>query len=122
MKIAITASNNDGLEAKVDSRFGRAPFFAIVDIDSLDIDFINNAATGARGGAGVMAAQTIVDQKVDALISGNFGPKAFSGLDAANIKLYSFQGGTIKEAIDSLKNGSLKDVSDPTNDTHAGLR
>ncbi|MDI3546467.1 MAG: hypothetical protein PWR10_119 [Halanaerobiales bacterium] len=122
MKVAVTASNNNGLEAKVDSRFGRAPYFAIVDLDKMEAEFINNSATGAASGAGVMAAQTVVDQGVDALISGNFGPKAFSALKAANLKLYSFTGGTVREAVEAYKNGQLEELSNPTNRAHSGLR
>jgi predicted Fe-Mo cluster-binding NifX family protein len=122
MKIAITASDNNGFEAKVDSRFGRAPYFAIVDIDNMSIDFIDNPAVGAAGGAGVLAAQVVADQGVEGLISGNYGPKAFSGLTAANIKLYSFVEGTINKAIEELRADKLVELSQPTNDSHAGLR
>jgi predicted Fe-Mo cluster-binding NifX family protein len=122
MKISVTASTNTGLEAEVDLRFGRAPYFAVVDSETMDVDFINNSATKVASGAGVKGAQTIVDQNVDVVISGNFGPKAFSALKAANLKLYVFEGGTIQNAIEEFKNKSLDELSNPTNEAHSGLK
>jgi len=121
-KVAVSASDNKGLETEVDLRFGRAPYYAIVDTENMEIIFIENPATGAASGAGVRAAQLIADQKVEAIISGNFGPKAYSGLVAANLKLYSFTGGSIKEAIEALNKGQLQEITGPTNKAHSGLR
>ena len=41
MKIAVSASGSD-LEAQVDPRFGRAPYFLIVDTDTMDFDVVPN--------------------------------------------------------------------------------
>ena len=122
MKIAVTASNNKGLESEVDSRFGRSPYFAIIDLNTMEFNFLNNSAVKESGGAGIKAAQMIADQKVDALITGNLGPKAFSALKATDLKLYNFDGGTIKKAVEAYKNGDLKHFTAPTNDAHSGLK
>ncbi len=122
MKIAVTASSDKGIEANVDSRFGRARYFAIVDVETMEVNFVENSASKAASGAGISAAQAVSEQGVDAVISGNFGPKAFSGLQAAQLKLYSIDGGTIKDAVEKLKEGALQELSDPTNNAHAGLR
>lgn len=122
MKIAVTATSDKGLEANVDARFGRARYFAIVDTETMEADFINNSASKAASGAGISAAQEVSEQGVDGVISGNFGPKAFSGLQAADLKLYSMDGGTVKDAVEKLNSGELDELSNPTNDAHAGLR
>jgi len=122
MKIAITASNDKGLEANIDVRFGRAPYFAIVDTDTMEVNTLSNAGSGASHGAGVRAAQIIADQGVDGVISGNFGPKACSGLQTAGVRLYSFKNGTVNDAVDALKNNELDEISGPTSKSHSGLR
>ena len=121
MKIAVTASNDQGLEAKIDSRFGRAPYFTIVDVDTMEASVIDNSASNAASGAGVSAAQTVSDEGVTGVISGNFGPKAFDSLKAGDLKLYSFTDGTVQEAINEFKKGTLEELSNPTNGAHAGL-
>lgn len=122
MKIILTASDNDGLDANVDKLFGRAPFFALLETDNLEINFLDNSATTASSGAGVMAAQQVVDEKPTAVIAGNFGPKAFSVLKTAGIKMYSYSGGTVKDAVKLYQENSLKELVDPTNSAHAGLK
>jgi predicted Fe-Mo cluster-binding NifX family protein len=122
MQIMITASSNEGLKAMVDTRFARAPYFAIVDSEKMEVEFLDNNATTAASGAGIVAAQAVADRGVDTVISGNFGPKAFSALRAGNLKLYSFTGGTIKEAVEAFKKGELKEINNSTSDAHYGLR
>ncbi|SNY19674.1 polymorphic outer membrane protein repeat-containing protein [Orenia metallireducens] len=121
MKVAVTASNNTDLNVKIDPKFGRAPYFTIIDFDNDKVSFIDNSAKGATGGAGIQAAQTIVDQGVEGLITGNVGPKAFNVLSKANIKVYSAKEETIKEVLSKYKNNDLKEVAAPTNNGHAGM-
>ena len=121
MKIAVTASDNRGLSAEIDSRFGRTPYFAVIETDNMKVDFIDNKAGSTASGAGVKAAQIMADLGVEAVISGNFGPKAFQGLQAAGIKLFSVKEGSIEDAVDGYKAGRLQELSEPTSNSHAGL-
>ncbi|AGB41028.1 hypothetical protein Halha_1068 [Halobacteroides halobius DSM 5150] len=122
MKIAVTAKDDVGLEAKVDSRFGRAFYFAIIDLDTEEVEFINNTAANAASGAGVKAAQLVTDEEVEALISGRVGPKAFRGLDKAGIKIYITKEATIKETLADYKDNNLKEIDGPTNQGHVGMK
>ncbi|MFW6381174.1 MAG: NifB/NifX family molybdenum-iron cluster-binding protein [Bacillota bacterium] len=105
MKIAITVSNNKGLDSEIDSRFGRARYFALIDPETEEIEIEKNSAASAASGAGVAAAQQVVDLGADAVISGNFGPKAFSSLRAGGLELYTLNDGTVKDAIASYNQG-----------------
>ncbi len=122
MKIIVTAKNKQGLESELDPRFGRANYFALVDTESRDLNFIENSAAEASSGAGVGAAQLVADQKVDVVISGKFGPKAFNGLNAANIKLYSSNSGTLAEVVKEYNKGNLKQLSNASNSGHMGIK
>lgn len=108
MKIAISASEKD-MTSKIDPRFGRASYFLIYDLKSNNYEFVDNSQNlNAASGAGVQAAQNVVNQDVEALITGNCGPKAFSVLNAANIKIYLGENLSIEEAIKEFKAGNLK--------------
>ncbi len=113
MKIAVTASNNNGYESKVNEHFGRSPFFAIVDTEKEEIDLVKNPAAKASGGAGVQAAQLISDQGVEALLSGSVGPKAYSALTSGNIKMYSTKDETVRKAVESFENNDLSQLTSP---------
>jgi hypothetical protein len=49
--------------------FGRAPFFMLYDSETKNASFIDNNAASSQGGAGIRAAQNIVDSKADALLT-----------------------------------------------------
>jgi len=109
MKIAIASSGKE-MESKVDPRFGRCPYFLIVDPEKDDFQVLDNNAGKAFRGAGISAAQMIVDKGVQAVIAGNFGPKAVSVLNSGNLKIYSVAGMTIKQAVVKYKEGKLEEV------------
>jgi predicted Fe-Mo cluster-binding NifX family protein len=68
MKICVTAGAS-GLEAPVDPRFGRCPFFTVVETDEMTAESIPNSSAGSSGGAGIQAAQAVSDLGVTALIT-----------------------------------------------------
>ncbi|MBD3383301.1 dinitrogenase iron-molybdenum cofactor biosynthesis protein [candidate division KSB1 bacterium] len=108
MKIAISATEKK-LDAQVDSRFGRAPFFLIYDIETDEHDFIENTrALNAASGAGVQAAQNVVDSGVDAVLTGHCGPKAFRALGAGDISIYVNVSGSLRKAIEAFKEGEYE--------------
>ncbi len=120
MKICITAGAS-GLDAPLDPRFGRCPFFVIIDMDSMKETSISNINAGESSGAGVQAAQTVARLGATALITGNIGPNALQTLTAANIEVYQQQGGTVRDAVDKFKRGELVKISSPTSPGHAGM-
>ena len=122
MKIAIT-SKGDNLDSEMDLRFGRCSHFIIIDTEDPD-DFvaIKNDAASAGGGAGVMAAQTIIDAGAEAVISGNFGPRAFDALSSGNIKLYAVDAVTVRDALDAFNSNRAKSLDSATAAAHAGLK
>lgn len=107
MKIAITATGKD-MKSAVDPRFGRAKFFVIVDTDT-DVSALHDNAQNlnAAQGAGIQAAETVARLGATAVITGNVGPKAFRALNAAGIKIYLSQDGTVADAIRKFKAGEL---------------
>jgi predicted Fe-Mo cluster-binding NifX family protein len=108
MKIAITSAGKE-LSANLDPRFGRAPYFIVVDPQTLAFEVVDNARNlNLSQGAGIQAGKTIVDHKVDALITGHCGPKAFKVLQKAGVKIMTGALGTVADAIEQFKNGKLE--------------
>ena len=120
MKICITATAGN-LNAQVDPRFGRSQYFVFVDSDTMEFEAMANEAFAAPGGAGIQAAQTIVNKGVDVLISGNVGPNAFQVLSTAGVKIATDAHGTVQEAVEMYKGGTLNEVGGSTVAAHAGM-
>jgi predicted Fe-Mo cluster-binding NifX family protein len=120
MKICVSAESNS-LDSPIDPRFGRCPYFVIVDSENMQFEVIQNMASGATGGAGIQAAQTIAGKGVKVLITGNVGPNAFQALSAAGIKIVTGASGTVREVVEKYKRGELSDTGAPTVKGHFGM-
>jgi len=120
MKIAITSSG-DNLDSQMDPRFGRCQYFLIVDPDTMDFEAMLNESAMASGGAGIQAAQTIVNVGINAVITGNVGPNAFEVLSAAGIETMTGASGTVRHALELYKSGSLQSAEGATVGSHAGM-
>jgi len=80
--------DRDNENSRIDARFGRCPFFALVDEPDGKIEYLANPAAGAAVGAGTGAAQMLVDQGVMAVVTGQVGPKALEILTAMQISIF----------------------------------
>lgn len=120
MKIAVS-SDGTVLESNVDPRFGRCPYYIIYDTESNEFKSVENKSGQAAGGAGIQAAQTISDMKIESVITGNIGPNAFRVLSAASIKVYSGATGSIKDAVEKFKKGGYHETTGPDVGSHYGM-
>jgi len=107
VKVVVTSQGSD-LNSQVDPRFGRAKNFIVVDTETDEFSVHDNTQNlNAAQGAGIQAGRTVVDLGVAAVLTGNVGPKAFTTLQAGNVKVYSGASGTVKEAVEKFKAGQL---------------
>lgn len=104
MKIAI-AAQAPGTDAQMATVFGRCPTFLFVDTDTDLVSARPNPALGASGGAGVEAANFVLDQGADVVIAPKVGPRAQAVLDGAGIRFHAHAAGTAREALDAFLAG-----------------
>jgi len=109
LKVAVS-SKGKNLESEVSDVFGRSPYFVIVEIEGKEIkrtEIIENKSTEQMSGAGVLTAQLMAEKNVNAVITGNVGPRAFDVLNQFNIGIYVGDG-TIKKVLQEFIDGKLK--------------
>ena len=117
MKVAISSTGKD-LDDEIDARFGRCPYFVIIEIDEKEkkiknVKAIENTAAGQFGGAGITASQLVANEKVNAVITTNLGPRAFQVLNQLGIEIYQGQG-KIKSVVEKFMQGKLKKIEQAT--------
>jgi predicted Fe-Mo cluster-binding NifX family protein len=113
MKIIITATSHK-IDQPFNPRFGRADYFILIDSESRKWEAFANPAADARGGAGPQAVQFITNKGAEAVISGRYGPSAFTALEAAGIKAYLAKDGTVDEVLDKFLAGELESTGTST--------
>jgi predicted Fe-Mo cluster-binding NifX family protein len=120
MKIAVS-SRGKNLEAEIDPRFGRAGYFLLVDPESLAFEVVENQQNlNLPQGAGIQAAQTVVDHGAKVVLTGNCGPKAFKVLKAVGVQVAVDLSGTVGEVMEQFKQGKIKYAETPNVEGHWG--
>jgi len=120
MEIAISSKGNT-LDSEIDPRFGRAAFFILVDPETMNFEVIENKQNlQMPQGAGIQAAQTVVEQGVKMVLTGNCGPKAFKVLQASGVKVAVGISGTIQEVVKQYQQGKIEFAEAPNVKSHWG--
>jgi predicted Fe-Mo cluster-binding NifX family protein len=120
MKIAVTSAGPT-LNDNVDERFGRCPYFVIIDTDTLGVEPIENPNISLGGGAGTQSAQLMAEKGVSDVLTGNCGPNAFKVFGAAGINVITGVTGKVRNAVEQFKSGSLSHSSEPNVRSHFGM-
>ena len=121
MKIVVTAEGKD-LNAPTSSRFGRCPTYIFIESESMAFKAVPNPAISAPGGAGIQAAQFVVEQGAKVALTANVGPNAMDVLQAAGVSVYMIQGGSVLEAVEAYKAGQLQSAMGANVQSHTGMR
>jgi predicted Fe-Mo cluster-binding NifX family protein len=111
MKIAISSSGAN-LDEQVDPGFGCCRCFILIDPATEAFDVIENEATVSSSGAGIHAAQMVVAERVDAVITGKLKPNVIDVLEAAGLNVYLGAEGTIRDVLQQYQDGRLQEASD----------
>lgn len=106
MKISIP-TDEKSLDSNVCVSFGRTPYYLIYDTDTEESVFIDNSAATSAGGAGIKAAQIVVDSKANVLLTPRLGENAAEVLKVADIKIYKTAPGNALENILQFIDGKL---------------
>lgn len=108
MKVAITAQGPN-LDSPVDPRFGRARYFLLCDTETGQFTAHDNVQNlNAPQGAGIQAAQAVVEAGAEAVLTGNVGPKAFATLQAGNVVVHVGAAGTVRQALEAFRAGRVQ--------------
>lgn len=110
MKVAVSSTGQD-LDSPVSPRFGRCPYYVIIETETMASETIPNTSMNAPSGAGIAAAQAVAQKGVEAVLTGNFGPNASQVLSQVGVKMVTGATGSVRQAVESFKNGTLTAAS-----------
>jgi predicted Fe-Mo cluster-binding NifX family protein len=118
VKVAVSAQGPE-FSSNVDPRFGRAPCFVILDLETRVVAVRNNSGNlRSPHTAGMQAAGALIGLGAAAVITGSIGPKAFATLQAAQVNVYTVTSGSVGEAIEQFKAGELRPLLSANAEEH----
>lgn len=113
-RIVVPVLDERGLNAKLSEHFGRAPYFAVIDID--ENGHISNQQTVPNtsehfGGAG-RPPDRILQFKPDALITYGMGPRALGIFQAARVAVLRANASTVRDVITAYNQDELEELTE----------
>ena len=118
MKIAFPTSGQD-MHGQLESRFGRCLRFLVYDLESRNFAQVENKQNlQAAQGAGIQAAEIVLNSGADVLISGHCGPKAYKVLRAGGVRVYHAETKPIEELLSLYQEGKLAEALAPDVEGH----
>jgi len=114
VRIVIPVDDESGLNAGLSEHFGRAPYFAVIDLD--ENGRVSNQQTVPNvsehfGGTG-HPPDCILQLKPDALIAYGMGPRALSIFQDARVAVLRANANTVKEAIAAYNKNELVELTE----------
>jgi len=120
MKITVT-STGPTLDDMMEARFGRCPYFLIIELETMEFEALENPNIALGGGAGIQSAQLMAEKGVSTVLTGNCGPKAFQIFGAANIQVITGVSGQVRQAVEQYKSDALSSTTTPDVQSHLGM-
>ncbi len=107
MKYLVPLENNNELNSIISSHFGRAPYYAIINV-TLDGQYEYKIKSISTMHGDVCGAADLIEKSdVDAVIVKGIGPRAISTLKSLGIKIYKTNSNYLKDLINEILNGKL---------------
>jgi predicted Fe-Mo cluster-binding NifX family protein len=108
-RIVIPVEDSNGLESKVASHFGQAPYFASIDLNGRGqiVETKIDPNTGEHLGGTGHPHETLLALKPTVIIACAMGPGGLHSFQNAGIMVLKAHGNTVNEVIANFKEGKL---------------
>ncbi len=108
MRIAVSVENNAGLDAAICEHFGHSPYFALADVEGLQVTALAMVANPhyPQHAPGAIP-QFIHSQGANVMLTGGMGARAVSFFQQYGIQPVTGAAGTVRQAIEGYLGGQL---------------
>jgi len=114
VRIAIPVEDAGGLNARLSQHFGRAPYFAVVELDEngkvLNLQMVPNKSEHF-GGMG-RPPDIILKLNPNAVITYGMGPRALGMFQNANVAVLRTNKDFVKDVIEAYNNNELVELTE----------
>ncbi len=111
-RLVIPVEDNNGLKSRVAQHFGRAPYFAVIDLDDKGtvshVDF--QANTGEHHGGSGHPHENILALKPDVIVAFGMGLGGIQSFRNAQIRVLKAEQNVAEEVVNAFKQGTLKEL------------
>lgn len=112
-RVVIPVVDEEGFRSQLAEHFGRAPYFAIVDLEDgrvLKVEVVPNS--GEHFGGTGHPHELILRLKPDAIIVYGMGPRGLSNFQNAGVAVLKANANTVEEVIAAYNNDKLQELTE----------
>lgn len=109
MNIVLPVENSLG--DSISNSFGRCEYFLVYNTDTKNKEVVKNNSGSSAGGAGIAAAQSILDLKGNVLITPRCGQNAYDVLTRGNVEVLLANGISVDSNIKDFLDNKLSKLT-----------
>jgi predicted Fe-Mo cluster-binding NifX family protein len=108
------------LNAQLAEHFGRAPFFAVVDLgEKGEVSSVRTVPNvGEHAGGMGQTHDHILELKPNAIIVYGMGPRGLTGFQSAGVAVLRANANTVREVIAAYKDDKLQELTEGCHHAH----
>ena len=114
VRIAVPVEDENDLNARLSQHFGRAPYFAVVELHEngkvLDLKMVPNRSEHF-GGMG-KPPEILMSLRPNAVITYGMGPRALNMFQSANVAVLQTNKNFVKEVIEAYNKDQLVELTE----------
>jgi predicted Fe-Mo cluster-binding NifX family protein len=120
VRIIVPVSDEKGIDAHLSEHFGRAPFYAIIDLDEKGqvIGQGTIANTSEHFGGVGLPPNRILQLKPKALVTYGLGSKALRMFQDAGVAVLRTEANTVREVVNAYNNDELQELTEGCHHAH----
>jgi len=109
MRIAVSTSNDQGLDSEVSPHFGRCPYFVLIDLDGREVSQVQTAGNPYYPDhePGQVPA-FIHSQGAGVMLASGMGGRAVALFEQYGIHPVTGASGTVRQALEQYLDGQLQ--------------
>jgi predicted Fe-Mo cluster-binding NifX family protein len=119
-RIVVPVVSDIGLDSQIAEHFGRAPYFAVVDLDEKgavsNIKTVPNA--GEHCGGQGQAHDNILKLEPNAIVVYGMGPRGLTTFQDAGVAVLRADGKTVREVIAAHNEDRLQELTEGCHEAH----
>ena len=120
VRIVVPVSDEKGIDAQLSQHFGRAPFYAIIDLDEKGqvIGQGTIANTSEHFGGAGLPPDRILQLKPKALVTYGLGSKALRVFQNVGVAVLRTEANTVREVVRAYNNNELQELTHGCHQAH----
>ena len=119
-RIIVPAASQEGLKANLAEHFGRAPYFAVVDLnDKRDVANVKTVPNvGEHAGGMGYTHDHILGLQPNAIVVYGMGPRGLNTFQSAGVAVLRANANTVGEVITAYKDEKLQELTEGCHHAH----